>query len=282
MKKSLVVGLLLASMILVTSAVFGQAAGDDYAYRTDKFYIDLGGFLTSVNTSASVNSEIYGRGTSVDFEKNLGLKDNPLVWRLDAGWRFTDRQQLAFSYYQINRNASKALTSDFNWGDYTFLAGSGAKASWDSNFYQLYWRIAFVQGAKGEFGGTAGISYLNQKASIAGWTTIRTQGASTAYYRERSNTLNAPIPVIGLFGVYQFTPKFYMKGDIQYLKVNVSGVDGAYTDARLVFDYYPWKNVGFGLGWYYDKYDVTANKSGFDGDFTYDFNGPAAYISFKF
>lgn len=263
------------------TAVLAQS-GDDFAWRQEKFYIDLGAFLTSVNTHADVDSVVYGRGTSVDFEKDLGLKDNPLTWRLDAGWRITNRQQLVFSWYQINRSASKTLGSDISWGDYTLLAGTGATAKWDSTFYQLYYRFAFVQGAKGEFGGSIGVSYLQQKAELKGYGTLRSQTGTHMYYVSRSNKLDAPVPVIGIFGLYQFTANFSMKGDIDYLKVNISGVDGSYTDARLTFDYYPWQNTGFGFGWLYDKYDVTANKEGWKGGFTYDFNGPVAYISFKF
>jgi len=41
------------------------------------------------------------------------------------------------------------------------------------------------------------------------------------------------------------------------------------------------KNAGFGLGWYYDKDDVSPTKSSWKGDFTYDFNGPVAYVCFQ-
>lgn len=279
---NLVMAIIVALALALSLGTPAQSGAGDFAWRQDKFHIDLGGFLTSVNTDATLNSTLYGRGTRLDFEKDLGLKENPLVWRLDAGWRMTNRQELVFSWYQINRSSTKTLASDINWGSYTFLGGSGAGVKWDSTFYQLYYRFAFVQGAKGEFGGDVGISYLRQTADLSGWATIRSQGGTRALYRSVNTTLDAPVPVLGLYGLYQFTPKFLMKGDIQYLKVNVSNVDGAYTDVRLAFDYYPGKHVGFGIGWYYDKYDVSSTKNSWKGDFTYDFNGPVAYVSFRF
>lgn len=282
MKKVAIIALVFVSTVFLASLGTFAQAGDDFAYRAQKFTIDIGGFLTSVNTHADLDSVAYGRGTSVDFEKDLGLKDNPLTWRLDFGWRMTNRQLLVFSYYQINRSSTKTLASDINWGDYTLYAGTGATATWDSTFYQLYYRFAFVQGAKGEFGGSVGVSYLQQDAELKGYGTIRYQGGTHDYYIKKSNTLHAPIPCIGLYGLYQFTPKFTMQGDVDYLKVNISGVDGSYTDARLTFNYYPWAGCGFGLGWLYNKYDVTANKDSWRGGFTYDFNGPVAYVSFKF
>lgn len=279
MRRALIVMLLLA--LAGGVATFAQS-GDDYAWRQERFYVNIGGFLTSVNTEARLDSTYYGKGATLNFEKDLGLDDSQTVYRLDAGWRMTDRQQLLFTWYEINRDSSKTLTHDAVWGDYTFLAGSRAKASWDSTFYQVYYRFAFVQAPKGEFGGTVGVSYLDQSAHLEGWATLRSQGSSQAYYRKVSKSLNAPIPVIGLFGLYQFTPKFRMNGDIQYLKIKISGVDGQYTDARLNFEYFPWENVGFGAGWYYDEYEVWSSNPDWRGSFTYDFNGPVVYVSFKF
>ncbi len=282
MKRILMVGLVLTVLALAASVPALAQSSDDYAWRQNKFTIDLGWFLTSVNTSAQLNSTVYGYGTSVDFEKDLGLDNQPNTFRLDGSWRFFDRHQLVFSYYQINRSSAHTLDHPISWGDYTFQYGTGMNSTWDSNFYQLYYQYSIVQGPKGEFGAGIGVSWLNQTARLQGTAVVGHSTGTHIYYVETKNTLDAPVPVIGIFGLYEFTPKFSMKGDIYYLKVNLSNVDGSYTDAKLTFDYYPWKNVGFGLGWYYNKYDVDSTKAGWDGNFSYDFNGPAAYISFKF
>lgn len=282
MKKTAALGVLVVVLALMASVQVLAQSGDDYAWRQQKFYVNLGFFLTSVNTTAELDSTVYGYGTSVNFENTMGLQQNPTTARLDAGWRMTNRQQLVFSWWQINRSSYHNLEQPVAWGDYTFLMGTGVRSEWNSSFYQLYYQFAFVQGAKGEFGGGIGVSYLQQKASVEGTAVLGRGGHTNIFYASRSNTLDAPVPVIGLFGTYQFTPKFFLRGDLYYLKVNVSDVDGEYTDARLVFDYYPWTNIGFGLGWYYDKYDVSSTKSDFNGSFTYDFNGPMAYVSFRF
>lgn len=282
MKKILGYGVLVVVLALAASLPALAQDNGDYAWRQTKFTVDLGWFLTSCNTSAQLNSTVYGYGTSVDFEKDLGLDSQPSTFRLDGSWRFFDRHQLVFSYYQINRHTARTLGMPISWGDYTFQYGTGMESTWNSNFYQLYYQYSIVQGPKGEFGVGGGVSWLNQKAELKG-TAVLGHGTSTStFYGVRSNTLDAPVPVIGIFGLYEFTPKFSMKGDLYYLKVNLSGVDGSYTDAKLTFDYYPWKSFGFGLGWYYNKYSVDAAKSGWDGSFDYDFNGPAAYLSFKF
>jgi hypothetical protein len=282
MRKIIVFGTLAILLGMLASVPLFAQSGEDYAWRQNKFNIDLGWFLTSVSTTAQLDSTVYGYGTSVDLEKNLGLDDQPSTFRLDGSWRFFNRHQLVFSYYQINRSSSHTLDRPISWGDYTFQYGTGTNARWDSNFYQLYYQYSIVQGPKGEFGAGIGVSWLNQKAELKGSAVIGRGNSTQIYYVEQSSTLDAPVPVIGVFGLYEFTPKFIMKGDIYYLKVNLSDVDGSYTDAKLTFDYYPWKNMGFGLGWYYNKYSVDSTKSGWDGSFDYNFNGPAAYLSFRF
>lgn len=256
-------------------------SGDLPEFAKQRFSLAFGGFLTSVNTDARIDSTLYGLGTAVDFEKDLGLENSPLVWRLDAGWRIAPKHQLVFSIFQINRDSERTLQRTVEWNDYTLAAGAHVKAAWDSTFYQLYYKYSFLQREWGELGGTIGISYLNQKASIEGEGTLRGSSTGVATYRASSETLNAPVPVIGLFGTWQISPKFVMNGYVNYLQVDVDDINGAYTDAALSGTYSFTENVGAGLAWYYNKYDVEAAKDNFNGEFTYDFNGPALFVAFK-
>lgn len=281
MKRILVYALAVVFLAALSPLAASAQSGDLPEFAQTPFYINVGGFLTSVNTDARIDSTLYGIGTGLDFESDLGLDNSPLVWRLDAGWRIAPKHQLIFSYFQINRDETWVLNRNINWEDYTLAAGTHVKTSWDSNFYQIYYRYSFMQGSWGEWGITGGISYLRQEAGIEGAATLRNGVATTAYYEKAYETVNAPIPVIGLFGTWQAAPKFVVNAYLNYLQVDVDNVNGAYTDAALSGAYYFTENFGLGLGWYYNKYDVEATKSNFNGEFTYDFNGPAAYLSFK-
>lgn len=277
-----ILGLVVVMALLVGTAAFAADWGTDTTavYKRDRFNIRLGAFITSLDTTAQLNSTYYGKGTSVDFEKVLGLDTSNTVFRFDGSWRFLPRHQLVLSYMEIDRSGSKTLNQNVQWGNNIYLAGLKAQSNWNTTQTNLYYRYSFVQTDKGEFGGSIGVSYVQQTGRIQGWA--QAAGTSYQYYANRQGSIDAPVPVIGLFGTYEFTPKFSMSGDIQYLQVNISGVDGKYTDARLTFDYFPWKTTGFGLGYLYDSLNVGSSKNSWDGDFDYKFDGFLAYVSFRF
>ncbi len=282
MRKLIIGAAVLAIMALGTSTFAQSTWGTDTTavYKRDMFTLSLGAFVTGLDTSAKLDSS-YGQGTTIDFEKVFGLSSNQTVFRADASWRFTPRQQLVFSYMQINRTGSNALNASYVWGDTVYLAGLRAEAKWDTTQANVAYRFSFVQTDKGEFGGSIGVSYLQQKAALKGWAQV-TGGANLQYYAQTEATLEAPVPVVGLFGTYEFTPALSLTGDIQYLDVTINDIKGKYTDARLTLDYYPWRNVGFGVGYLYDKVVVDSTKSSWVGSVDYKFDGFLGYVSFRF
>jgi hypothetical protein len=277
-----IVGLVIIMALAVGTAAFAADWGTDTTaiYKRDAFTLNIGAMFASFGTSATLHSTYYGRGTTLDFQRDLGVDDAQTLLRLDGTWRFTPRQQLYFSYINMDQSGSKDLSRTIQWGDNIYYTGATVKGdinTWQTN---LYYRFSFVQGDKGEFGGSIGVSYFDMSASLEGWGQVA--GTMHSYYAKREGSIGAPVPVIGLFGTWQFHPQWSLSADINYLKLNIDNIDGEYTDARVNLDYFPWKNYGFGLGYLYNDINVESDKTSWNGGVDYSFDGFLAYFKFRF
>lgn len=275
-------GLVILIALTICAGTFASDWGTDTSaiYKRDTFTLNLGAMFASFGTKASLDSSYYGYGTQVDFQKDLGLANTQTLWRIDGSWRFTPRQQIYFSYMDLSQDGSRDLARTIQWGNNIYRAGANVKGEWKTQQLNAYYRFSFVQGDKGEFGGSIGLSWIDQKAKLEGWGQVA--GTMTNYYAVREGSVSAPVPVIGLFGTWQFSPEWSLTADVNYLKLNVSDVDGEYTDARVNVDYFPWKNYGFGVGYLYDDIKITSTKSDWHGKIDYRFDGWLAYFKFRF
>jgi hypothetical protein len=73
-----------------------------------------------------------------------------------------------------------------------------------------------------------------------------------------------------------------VRGDFLYIIVKPGESEASVTDGRVAVDVYPWKNVGFGAQYKYNKfyYKRDIKEAGLGGDLT--FQGVQLYASFLF
>jgi hypothetical protein len=272
----------LIGVLALSAGAFAQGAPGDYAYRQDPFFINLGGQLIDLSTSTQVKGGAYKEGTEFDVNRSLGLDKSPNTWRLDAGWRFFDRHQLVFSYYQVNNSHDKTLNRSFTYDGYDYTVGSQVHTSMDESYWQIKYRWYFVQGTRGEFGLQVGLSYNDYDLGLK----LNSHGEGGGHQADLGYNVNrsmgAPAATLGIAGSYQFTPKCFFRGDAGWLRANISGYTGTVWNLRATVDYYPWPNVGFGGGYEYNKIKIEADKSNWDGYLKNDLSSFVGYISFKF
>lgn len=268
--------------LALSAGVFAQGAPGDGAYKQDDFYINLGGQIISLGTSTQIKGGINKEGTQFDVNKSLGLSNSPNTWRIDAGWRFFERNQVVFSYYQVNRSNSKTLNRNFVYNGYDYTVGAQVHATMDQTYYQLKYRYFFLQGTRGEFGVQVGLSYNDYDFGL----TLNGHGSGGGHQADLgykvSRSMGAPAGSIGIAGSYQFTPKCFFRGDAGWLRVNISGYTGTVWNLRATVDYYPWQNVGFGGGYEYNRLKIEADKTNWNGYIKNDLSSFVGYVSFKF
>ncbi len=249
-----------------TGLVAAQDAWNVHPALQDRWTIQLGAYAPQVNTTAFLNSTAGGRGTSVNFEDDLNLKDRETMPALLVSFRLGERWRVEAEYFSLRRDGSRPLSRTINWGDNTYVVGTVVNSEFDSDIYRLSAGYSFVKSNQAEFGVALGLHVTDFYASL-----------SAAGIGAAVGDALAPLPTVGFYGAYAFTPRWLVSGRLDYFSLNYDKYDGTLVNFNLGLDYRFTRNFGVGVGFRHVDYDVNATDSGFNGGVSYKFSGPAIY-----
>ena len=263
---------LAAGVALAGMAVYGGAAAQDAAWKVhpalqDRWTFQLGAFFPKIDTNANLNGTGGRIGTELSFENDLGFDDTKTVPTLLIGARLGERWRIEGEYLALNRSHSQAISRTINWGDRTFTLGTTVSSDFDSDIYRLSVGYSFIKDDKAELGVVLGAHITDFEVSLSAPGTGGQSG----------DTL-APLPTIGLYGSYAFTPRWLLSARVDYFSLNYNEYDGSLVNVNVGVDYRVARNFGIGLGYRHVDYDLNVSKSRFNGSVNYKFNGPIIYM----
>lgn len=251
-----------------------------YGLVPQLFTIAIGGFLPHVSSQGRLSSPSLP-GSSVDLEHALGLAPNLQSLDVLATIRLGKKQLITLGYFGFRRSATKSLQDSIVWGDSVYHAGADLDATAALQYYGLTYRYYFFRKERWELGAGLGIDGLVMSASLG----LRVaSGGGFADSAKRSGSLTAPAPMLGIYGDWEFVPRFYLRAQAQLLYINnVESYGGGITDDRLAVEWYPLHNYGVGLGYHYVGVKVTKTFSnGGELEYKYYVGGPSLYLTAAF
>jgi hypothetical protein len=266
---------LLGVLALCPMAVLAEDAPN---LLTDPFYLALGTYIVETDTDVRLDGE-SGQGTNVDWEKTFGSGD-VTRFRFDGQWRFADRHKVRFMWFDSSREAARTLDDDIEWGDETFPVSARVKSEFSFAVYELAYEYAILRRDNYEVSGSFGLHYteldleLSAKAESSG-------GTLDADIRE-SGSVGAPLPVIGLRGLWALPYNFWIDAQAQYFALSIDEYDGSLTDLRLMVTWQPKTWLGIGIGYNQFTVDVDVEKNSFDGSLDWTYEGPMIFYSASF
>ncbi len=269
------------SAILIATASIGFAAparADDSDLLNDKFNISLATFLLSTNTTVKVDGTAGQVGTDVNLGRDLGFRDSNR-FRVDGTWRFFERHKLRFMYFSNNTTADRSITRDITIGDTTYPASASLHSSNKQTIAELAYEYVFMKRETFELSGSVGLHTVNFKLAVSGDGTINGQSGQ---FSTETASATAPLPVIGLRGLWQFSPQWYFDGQGQYFGLKVDNVDGHLTDLRLGVIRMFGAHFGVGAGWNQFSTKVTLTQDRFEGSLKWRYSGALLYITGAF
>ncbi len=228
---------------------------------TDRFMVSVGTFMLNTNTTVEINGTAGNVGTDVDTKKDLGMRDADR-FRVDATWRFFKRHKIRLLYFDVNQSATKTLNRDITIGDTVYPASISVTSKLSTTVTALAYEYAFLQRENYEITGSAGLHAIKFGFDLSGVGSINGQ---TAEFHTESKSVTAPLPVFGLRGLWQFSPKWYLDGEAQYFALKVDNIDGKVTDFRVGVTRQFGNHFGVGAGWNTFTTRVNAEKNNFDG-----------------
>ncbi len=195
--------LLFALLLLcVVSLPNYTQAGDWINPGEETLTISGGVFLPNFDTSARVDTSL-GIGTEINLQDDLGLSSDETTFWGDVSWRFARKHRLTVAYFGFTRDASAVANKELNIGDETFPVGASLSTEFKLQIVPIAYSYSFMNEEKYEFGASLGLHWYTIDFSVLGSASLNNQDADFSV----SANGNAPMPLLGLFFDYHFTPQ---------------------------------------------------------------------------
>lgn len=250
-----------------------QASRETWGPLEDDFYVSLGGFGFASDTTVTVNGTTL-QGTPVDWEDDLGFGDKD-SFRIDGFWRFADRHKVRFMWFSNDRERSTRIDREIIFDGQVFPINSTVSSSLEIDVYELAYEYAFWKREDFEIAGTIGAHYAKVGLTLSSTGTITGSRSGDA-------DLDAPLPVIGLRGVWSLGHNVFIDAHAQFFALEFDGVDGSLQDYKLGISWQPKRWFGIGAGYNYFVTDVDVDRTAFNGSMEWDYRGPMVFVSASF
>lgn len=248
MKKGMGICIIVFTLAFLSPSVV--AAEDGGGKPWERFSLNVGGFVATLNSDFRLGSDALGAGIDVSPEDALGLDSSLFVFRADALWRFTNnrRHRFELSYYDLRRASTKNLEADIQINDKIFSAGTTVDTLFDLQVIRVGYSYSLIQDDRIDLGISAGLYVMP----------IRIKISSTTSGEIGDEGITAPLPVAGLHFDFAITPKFFLKQSIDVFYFQYQNFQGGLLDTRVGVEYNIWKHFGVGVAYEYFRLQVKA------------------------
>jgi len=244
----------------------------------DAFAVSLASFVLSSDTKVRLDGDTSA-GTKFDWENTFGIGD-ATRFRVDGQWRFAERHKLRFLWFKNSNTRSKKFEQDIEWNGVVYPVSAKVKGEFDFDVYELAYEYSFLRRDTYEINGSIGLHYtdlglaLTAKAEASG-------GALEADLKE-SASVGAPLPVIGLRGMWVLPHDFVVDATAQFFALSIDQYDGHLTDYKIALTWQPKKWLGIGVGYNQFGVDVDVDEGDFKGTLDWTYRGPMLFYSATF
>jgi hypothetical protein len=282
MPQPILIVLMILIIISVPTLSFAQSA-DTHSYYNpvlaDRFTFRAGAFFGQLDSAVAKTSKSNPtRNRTIDLE-DLGMDDDEVSAYLNGRWRISERWQLGFGYYGIDRDGNRSIAGEIDFGDITVPVGASVNSGFNTDLYIVTAGYSFIRDERAELGARLGVHVADLEVSLgasvnAGNQTINL-GTSSA------DTL-APLINLGFYGTYAFTPELSITGDLGYFSLNYDKYDGEITVATGALEYRAFEHVGIGVGYSFIDTNLDVDEDRSNDRYEFEFKGPIVYLSAGF
>ncbi len=276
--------------------------------KADEYKFTLGAFYASSDSTMLVKSaKDTGNYYLLDFEDDLLLTEDQFLPFFEFQYSFKERHHIYVDWKSLHRNADTPQLGfdieipEFGDNDHSYVIDGSAKLSTTLNIDIL--RIGYGydiwEGNDYTVGGSIGLhtmfveTIFEGDISLCGETSEPNSLCDTVSFTPKvvDNALTAPLPNIGLFGMYEFYPGWQFSAHAQYFAIKYDNFKGSLVDIRAGVSAMICENFHLSLAYnYYDvDVDIERSRSILDKEFrtldyniNYSFTGPMFAVSYSF
>jgi hypothetical protein len=234
----------------------------------DRLRVEVNLLGASPSTRLRVDESNTERGTEIDAEKDLGLADFRVLPQVELTLLPGERHLVRLSAFAIHRSAAKRIEKDISFDNEDYFVDERVDSLLNITMFGLTYGYRILVRPRGELTGTFGVQIADVEANAV----VRSR-----VVRESESGV-APLPLVGLEGRYDFTPRWAVEARAQYLTVDVSQVNGSSLDARLALTWRVNPNLAMGLGYRTFQIDVDSADEDTPGFVDLSVDGPLLFV----
>lgn len=234
----------------------------------DRLRVEVNLLGASPQTMLRVDESPTQRGTEIDAEKDLGLADFRVLPQVELSLLPGERHLVRLSAFAIHRSAAKRIEKDISFDDEDYFVGERVDSLLNITMFGLTYGYRVLVRPRGELTGTFGVQIADVEANAV----VRSR-----VVRESESGV-APLPLVGLEGRFDFTPRWAVEARAQYLTVDVSQVNGSILDARLALTWRVNPYLAMGLGYRSFTIDVDSADEDTPGFVDLSVGGPLLFV----
>ena len=271
------IGTCATAMLLGSAAALADEAPN---LLTDSFQLALGTFLINSEPTVQLNGET-SKGNKVDFDEALGGGDATRL-RFDSHWRFggSNRHKIKAIGFSLSRDNRRTFDEEIEWGGEVYPVGAKVDAEFKFSVIEGAYEYAFLHRDNYELGASVGLHYTSLEASLK--AKAATSGGTLTEDISKSGSVDLPLPVIGLRGMWSLPHNFWLDATAQFFALSIDEYDGNLQDYRVLVTWQPKSWLGVGLGYNQFAVDVDIDKDRFNGTLDWTYRGPMLYYSASF
>ena len=259
-----VVAIVVAAAML--AAAPPAAAQRDFEPLFDKFNLRLEGSLVQITTEIRLDSEMLGRGTTLNFEDDLDLDDAKLIPSLSFEWQIARRHKLGVRWQDISRDSNAQALEEITWGDEVIPVDADIALGFD--IVQYFVDYAYYPWVKERWaaGFGLGVRWMEISANLdwsAAGGEIEGSGSTDAQG-------TGPLPYLYFEYRRLLSDHWRFKTGLGWLAVKVDDIEGSQYVGKVDIEYLAGRRWGFGAALNFAKVDVDwAGLENEDGEAIY-------------
>jgi hypothetical protein len=234
MKKELISGICVALIVL-----FFAPAEYSFGAENPQFQLDMGGWLTSINSSVK-----SGRlGSNIDVTGDLGLDERKTVFPFSGTLNIGGPYTVFADFYSFSVSGDKVLDDSLVFNSQTFSASQNVSSKYKQDVLKAGLKYKMASRNNTDLNIVGGLLYYQMELEMSN-AAVRT-----------SETMDVPFPFIGFDVENRFSQQFALGGGVNGLVLSFQDYSTTFLNFSMYLKYFITTNFDVKLGYNYEDID---------------------------
>ena len=228
-------------VVLVLAAAMPAEAQRSFEPLFDKFNFKLAGSWLALKTEIRLDSSLGdGKGTTLNFEDDLGLGNSEIIPTLAFEWQIARKHKLGVRWQDISRDSSAQALTEIEWGDETIPIDANITLGFDIT--QAFIDYTYYPWVKERWAAGFGVGFrwMDVQATLT-WS----EGNENI---EGSSDVKGSAPLPYLYFEYRrlFSDNWRFITGLGWLYISIDDISGGQLLGRAGIEYLAGKRWSFG------------------------------------